>query len=117
MDKIEINSMQIGHRRRWRNSSIECVTRFQHHCVAWINAQDGWNVWVPAIVPRAGLLAETFAPINTDCLRSHNTILSPESHLGGAYVQHQRVSTHSACVMLRDTAGAEQPSTLAAKAD
>src|SRR5437016_1151004 len=116
MDKVEINAVQIGHRRRWRNSSIECVTRLHHHRVAWINTQDGWNVWVPAIVPRARLLAETFAPINTDGLGSHNTVLSPESHLGGAYVQYQRVSTHDARGTLRNKAGAEQLATPAARA-
>src|SRR5262245_49059095 len=117
MDKIEINAMQIGHRRRGRNSSIERVTRLHHYRVAWINAQDGWDVWVPAIVPRARLVAETFAPINTDCMRSHSNILLPESHLGRAYVQYQRVSTHGAHGTLRDTADVEQPSTPVVRAD
>jgi hypothetical protein len=57
MDKVEINAVQVRARRPWRNGSIKRVTRLQHHRVVWINAQDGWNIRVPAIVPRAGLLA------------------------------------------------------------
>jgi hypothetical protein len=93
MDEIEINVMQVGDRRRRHNGSIERVTRLHHHRVAWVNAQDGWNIRMPAVMPRAGLLAETFAPINVDCLGSHNNVLSLESNLGGAYAQRQRVST------------------------
>jgi hypothetical protein len=57
MDKVEINAVQVRARRPWRNGSIERVTRLHHYRVAWINAQNGWNIRVPAIVPRAGLLA------------------------------------------------------------
>src|SRR5215831_12327082 len=96
MDQVEVNTMQISARYRWRNSSIERVTRLQHHCVAWINAQHGWNVWVPAIVSGVGLLTETFAPINANCLSSHSNVLSSESVLGGAYAPPQHVSTSDA---------------------
>jgi len=37
---------------------------------------------MPAVMPRAGFLTETFAPINTDCMGSHSNVLSLESVLG-----------------------------------
>jgi hypothetical protein len=38
MDQIEINAMQIGGGRRWRDSAIERVTRLHHYRVTWLNA-------------------------------------------------------------------------------
>src|SRR2546422_11430802 len=117
MDKVEINAVQVRDRRPWRNGSIERVTRLHHHRVAWVNAHNGWNIRMPAIVPRAGLLAETFAPINADRMSSHGNVLSSEPSLERAYAQQQQVSTHDARGTLSDRAGAERLSTPAARAD
>jgi hypothetical protein len=38
MDQIEINAVQVGGCRRWRDSAIERVARLHHHRVAWLNA-------------------------------------------------------------------------------
>jgi hypothetical protein len=38
VDKIEIYAVQIGDCCRWRNSSIERVTRLHHYRVTWLNA-------------------------------------------------------------------------------
>src|SRR5919198_5339223 len=111
MDKVEINAVQVRDRRPWLNGSIERVTRLHHHRVAWVDTHNGWNIRMPAIVPRAGLFAQTFAPINADCMGSHSNVLSPESSLGGAYAQRQRVSTSDAQGRLKDKAGVEQLST------
>src|SRR5215475_11246537 len=96
MDEIEINAMQVGDRRPRHNGSIERVTRLQHHRIARVNTHCRWNIRMPAIVSRAGLLTETFVPINADCMGWHSNTLSPESVLGGAYAPHQRVSTRAA---------------------
>src|SRR6266566_6868231 len=117
MHKVEINAVQVRDRRPWRNGSIERVTCLQHHRVAWVNAHDRWNIRMPAIVPCAGLLAETFAPINMDCMDSHSNVLSSGSSLERAYTQPQQVSTHDARGRLSYKAGAEQLSTPAARAD
>src|SRR5262245_29944105 len=113
MDEIEINTMQIGDRRRWRNNSIERITCLQHHRVAWINTHRRWNIRMPAIVSRAGLLAETFASINVDCLGSHSNVLSLESVLG----ENTRRVSGCQHATLRDRAGAERLSTPAARWD